>query len=94
MLQHLAVGLIVAWAGWITAMRLLPRAWLTEMRQRLGATAQAAGWTRFAQRLAASTGTNTCGGCDSCGEKLATAAKPDGVAGGISPDALRRTIRR
>ena len=25
MLQHVAVGLIVTWAGWITAMRLLPR---------------------------------------------------------------------
>jgi hypothetical protein len=94
MLQYLVVGIIVAWAAWITAMRLLPRAWRTGLRQRLSAAASAAGWTRFAQRLAASSGATACGGCDSCGDKPAVATAPEGVVGGISPDALRRTIRR
>lgn len=94
MLQYLAVGIIVAWACWITAMRLLPRAWRTGLRQRVAATAGAVGWTRLAQRLSASSGTTACGGCDSCGDKPAAATTSDGVVGGISPDALRRTIRR
>lgn len=94
MVQHLAVGLIVAWAAWITAMRLLPRAWRTGSRQRVAAIARAAGWSRVAQRLSASSGTTACGGCDSCGDTPAAAARPDGVVGGISLDALRRTIRR
>jgi hypothetical protein len=94
MLQYLIVGLIVAWAAWVAAMRLLPRTWRTALRQRMAAIAGAAGWTSLAQRLGASTGAAACGGCDSCGDKPATAARPDGVVGGISPDALRRTIRR
>jgi hypothetical protein len=92
--QNLIVGVIVAWAAWITAMRLLPRPWRTDLRQRVAVIARAAGWTRLAQRLAASSGTTACGGCDSCSEKPATAAKADGVVGSISPGALRRTIRR
>ncbi len=94
MLQYLAVGIIVAWAAWITAMRLLPRAWRTGLRQRLATTARAAGWAGLAQRLTASPGATACGGCDNCGDKPAAASAPDGVVGGISPDALRRTIRR
>jgi hypothetical protein len=94
MLQYLLVGLIVAWAAWMAAMRLLPRTWRTALRQRMAAIAGAAGWTSLAQRLAASTGAAACGGCDGCGDKPAAAPKPDGVVGGISPDALRRTIRR
>jgi hypothetical protein len=94
MLQHLFVGLIVAWAAWVAAMRLLPRAWRTALRQRLAAIAGAAGWPGLEQRLAAPSGAATCGGCDNCGGKPTEAAKPDGVVGGISPDALRRTIRR
>jgi hypothetical protein len=93
MLQYLVVGIIVAWSGWITAMRLLPRAWRTGLRQRLAATASAAGWDRLAQRFAESSGTTACGGCDSCGDKPPETAAPDGVVGHISPDALRRTIR-
>jgi len=94
MLQYLIVGLIVAWAAWITAMRLLPRAVRTRLRQRLAAIAGAAGWRGLAQRLTVSSGASACGGCDNCGDKPAADAKPDGVVGGISPDALRRTIRR
>jgi hypothetical protein len=94
MVQYLAVGIIVAWAAWITAMRLLPRAWRTALRQCVATIARAAGWARLAQGLAASSSTTNCGGCDSCAEKPAPAAKLDGVVGAISPDALRRTIRR
>ena len=94
MLQHLIVGLIVAWAAWVAAMRLLPRAWRTVLRLRLAAIAGTAGWSGLKQRLAASTGAATCGGCDSCGDRPAEAAKPDGVVGAISADALRRTIQR
>lgn len=94
MLQYLIVGLIVAWAAWVAAMRLLPLAWRTALRQRMAAIAGAVGWTSLTQRLAAPTGAAACGGCDSCGDKPAAAVSPDGVVGGISPDALRRTIRR
>lgn len=94
MLQYLIVGFIVAWAAWITAMRLLPRALRTRLRQRLAAIARAAGLSGLAQRLAASSGASACGSCDSCGDKPAAAAEQDGVVGAISPDALRRTIRR
>jgi hypothetical protein len=94
MLQYLIVGFIVVWAAWITAMRLLPRALRTSLRQRLADIARATGWSGLAQRLAASSGASACGGCDSCGDKPVAAAKQDGVDGGISPDALRRTIRR
>lgn len=94
MLQYLIVGLIVAWAAWITAMRLLPRALRTGLRQRLATIAGAAGWSSLARRLAASSGATACGGCDNCGDKPAAAARQDGVVGATSPDALRRTIRR
>lgn len=94
MLQHLIVGLIVAWAAWVAAMRLLPRAWRTTLRLRMAAIVGAAGWSGLKQRLSTSSSADACGGCDSCGDKPAETTRPDGVAGSISPDALRRTIRR
>ena len=97
MLQNLVAGLIVAWAAWAAAARLLPRAWRAALRRRAAAVAGAAGWTRIAQRLATPAGSaGACGGCDSCGSEPAAPAgrKSDGVVSSISPDALRRTIRR
>jgi hypothetical protein len=94
MLQYIVVGLIVAWAAWVTATRVLPRAWRIAFRQRLAAIARTTGQSRLAQRLAAAPASTSCGGCDNCGDSPAAAPDPDGVVGGISPDALRRTIRR
>jgi hypothetical protein len=94
MLQYMAVGLIVAWAAWVAATRLLPRAWRIAFRQRIAAIARAIGLSGLAQRLAAAPASTACGGCDSCGDSPAAAPNPEGVVGGISPDALRRTIRR
>jgi hypothetical protein len=75
-------------------MRLLPGAWRTVLRRRLATIAGAAGLSGLKQRLAASASTAACGGCDTCGDKQDEAARPEGVVGAISPDALRRTIRR
>jgi hypothetical protein len=94
MLQYMVVGLIVAWAAWVAAARLMPRAWRSAFRQRIAAIARSIGLSRLAQRLAAAPASTGCGGCDSCGDSPAAAPSPDGVVGGISPDALRRTIRR
>ena len=97
MLQHLIVGLIVAWAAWAAAMRLLPRAWRAALRERAAGIAGAMGWSRLAQRLATpASSAGACGGCDSCDSNPAAPAaqKQDGVVSSISPEALRRTIRR
>lgn len=95
MLQNLIVGLIVAWAAWVAAMRLLPRALRTALRRRAAQLVGAIGLARLAQRLAKSASTaGSCGGCDSCGDKPAAAPAKNGVVGGIGVEALRRTIRR
>lgn len=95
MLQNLIVALIVAWALWVAASRLLPRPLRAALRRRAGQSAGAMGLTRLAQRLAApASSAGACGGCDSCGDKPASAPAKDGVVGGIGVEALRRTIRR
>lgn len=93
MLQYLIVGLIVMWAAWIAAMRLLPRTWRLAVRQRIAGLARVAGCGSLAQWLGASAGTTACGGCGSCDSKPVK-VPTDIVVGSISADALRRTLRR
>lgn len=97
MLQNLIVALIVAWAMWVAASRLLPRPLRAALRKHAARLAGAVGLARLARRLAApASSAGACGGCDSCGDKPAAASVPasDGVVGGIGVEALRRTIRR
>jgi hypothetical protein len=95
MLQNLIVGLIVIWALWVAASRLLPRPLRAALRKYAARLASAVGLARLAQRLATpASAAGSCGGCDSCGDKPAAAPAKDGVVGGIGVEALRRTIRR
>ena len=95
MLQNLIVALIVAWAVWVAASRLLPRPLRAALRKYAARLAGAIGLARLAQRLATqASSTAACGGCDSCSDKPASAPAKDGVVGGIGVEALRRTIRR
>ena len=95
MLQNLIVALIVAWAVWMAASRLLPRPLRAALRKRAAQLAGAVGLARLAQKLATpASSAGGCGGCDSCGDKPAAAPAKDGVVGGIGVESLRRTIRR
>ena len=95
MLQDVIVGLIVAWALWVAAARLLPRALRGALRRQAARVAGLLGWARVARRLAApASAAGGCGGCDSCAGEPAGGAKVDRVVRGISAEALRRTIKR
>jgi hypothetical protein len=95
MLQNLIVGLIVIWAVWVAASRLLPRPLRAALRKHAARLAGAVGLARLAQRLSTpASSAGACGGCDSCGDKPAAAPARDGVVGGIGVESLRRTIRR
>lgn len=94
-LQNIIVGVIVGWAMWVTAVRLLPRALRAAVRKRAARMAGFLGWARFAQQLAApAIVTGSCAGCDNCKDQPGSRTKADGVVGTISAKALRRTIRR
>ena len=95
MLQNLIVALIVIWAVWVAASRLLPRPLRAALRKRAARLAGAVGLARLAQRLATPVRNAGAGsGCARCGDKPAAAPAKDGVVGGIGVEDLRRTIRR
>lgn len=93
MLQNLIVALIVAWALWVVATRMLPRPLRDALRRQAARLAGGLGLARLAQRLV-QPAASACGGCDSCGDKPAAAQARDGVVGSVGVEALRRTIRR
>lgn len=95
-MQESIVALIVAYAAWVVARRYAPksvrqwaRAWAVRVATRLG-------WTRIAAKFdvsdsSASSCAEGCGTCGSCGSAGAKSAVKQFV---ITPEALKKTIKR
>lgn len=95
MLQQVIVTVMVALATWVVLRKYLP----APVRRRTAAVVarllERNGMFRLAQWLqrdlpAASSCADGCGSCGNCGP----APTPAGVAFTISPDALKRTIKK
>ena len=95
MMQEFIVALIVAIATWAVVKRYMPqplrricRAWIADNTARLG-------WEWLARKMrsntpAASSCADGCGNCNGCGPVPGTPDRRDTM----TPDALKRTIRR
>jgi len=97
-MQELVVAAIVAFAAWTVARRYLPAAVKKRAAASLAALFARLGWQRAAARFAQSAekagcgnGCGSCGGCGGCGS-TDQAQTPADFA--ITPENLRRTVRR
>ena len=97
MLQNLIVAVIVVLAAWAVARRYLPKtvrrrtAGFSARRARQLCLPRLAGWLEADLPAASSCGSG-CGTCGNCGTGDTQASTPPEFS--ITPDALRRTIRK
>ena len=96
-MQELIVALIVGYSVWVVVNKYAPKRMRQTVRALSVRTLDAVGLGTLARRLeataatASSTDTGACGKCGGCGD---TDAAPVAKEFAITPDALKRTIRR
>jgi hypothetical protein len=92
-MQELIVAAIVLCAALVVAKRYLPDSLQRKLRTHLSNLAERVGWSALGAKLAPPVRSGaTCGtGCGKCGSSDATGSAPQAS---ITPDALKRTIRR
>jgi len=94
-MQNIIVVAIVAIACWFVLKRYLPLTLRITIMQRSADLCQQVGWLQLATRLRARTASasaiTACGSCKSC---ASAAAQAPATSFSITPEDLRKTIRR
>ncbi|HCN87700.1 MAG TPA: hypothetical protein DIT28_00740 [Oxalobacteraceae bacterium] len=95
-MQQAIVYLIVAYAAWAVGRRYAPLSWRRRASAWLHARFSALGWMRIADKFLprANAGTSCSDGCSSCSRCPPSDKAAPGNESTVTPDALRRTIRR
>ena len=98
-MQEAVVAVIVVFAAWSVLTRYAPRALRQACRAQAAKLARRGGWNWLEKKLAAPAAAggscaDGCGPCGGCGTTTAKPASDEPGSGSISPEVLKRTIRR